>query len=347
MIDFELPAQDSREFILSSGRPAVLYGMGNGADMVLDDFIRRGIPVAGVTASDEFVRGQVFRGYEVKKLSEFTGDFILAVCFGSGRKEVIDRIISLSHRYDLIFPVVPVYGDEIFDRDFVNRNEDKINSARELFSGRSRDVYDNCIRFMFSGRLPYLLDATSEKEEAFENILRLTGSESCLDLGAYTGDTVSEFLRYSGGSYRHITAVEADAKNFSRLVSNCSSLSNFTAINAAISDETGFVGFSGRAGRNSSLGGEKAVKALRTDDITDGAPFTYIKADIEGAEAAMLLTAKEILIKDKPKLNIALYHRSADIFELPLMIKSINPDYRFELRRHPYIPCWDMNLYCV
>ena len=37
----------------------------------------------------------------------------------------------------------------------------------------------------------------------------------------------------------------------------------------------------------------------------------------------------------------------SDLFEIPLLIKSINPDYEFHIRRHPYIPCWDMNLYCI
>ena len=29
------------------------------------------------------------------------------------------------------------------------------------------------------------------------------------------------------------------------------------------------------------------------------------------------------------------------------LIKEINPDYKLHIRRHPYIPCWDMNLYCI
>ena len=38
------------------------YGMGNGADAILDRLDRLDIPVNAVFASDEFVRGQVFRG---------------------------------------------------------------------------------------------------------------------------------------------------------------------------------------------------------------------------------------------------------------------------------------------
>ena len=51
-------------------KPIVLYGMGNGADKVLDEFERRGITAAGVMASDDFVRYQDFRGFTVKKQSD-------------------------------------------------------------------------------------------------------------------------------------------------------------------------------------------------------------------------------------------------------------------------------------
>ena len=35
-------------------KPVMLYGMGNGADKILDELARRGIAAAGVFASDEF-----------------------------------------------------------------------------------------------------------------------------------------------------------------------------------------------------------------------------------------------------------------------------------------------------
>ena len=52
------------------GKPVVLYGMGDGADKVLSAFERYGIEASAVIASDEFVRGQSFHGFTVKKLSD-------------------------------------------------------------------------------------------------------------------------------------------------------------------------------------------------------------------------------------------------------------------------------------
>ena len=71
-------------------KPIVLYGMGNGADAILDRCAALGIPVAGVFASDEFVRGQEFRGYKVKTYKEMKaelGSFVILIAFASERPE--------------------------------------------------------------------------------------------------------------------------------------------------------------------------------------------------------------------------------------------------------------------
>ena len=95
------------------------------------------------------------------------------------------------------------------------------------------------------------------------------------------------------------------------------------------------------AENNISIVETNKLDNIVTDNIVKG-----IKMDVEGAEIDAILGAKETLLSNKPKLNIALYHKFTDIFEIPLLIHEINPDYRFHIRRHPYIPCWDMNLYC-
>ena len=58
------------EYLKTADRPVVLYGTGDGADKVLDILADVGVPVSGIFASDEFVRGQQFRGFTVRKYSE-------------------------------------------------------------------------------------------------------------------------------------------------------------------------------------------------------------------------------------------------------------------------------------
>ena len=58
--------------------------------------------------------------------------------------------------------------------------------------------------------------------------------ESYLDLGAYDGDTVQEFLQLTGGSYKKITAVEADRRNYRKLCAKTEGLKNVQLIEAAV-----------------------------------------------------------------------------------------------------------------
>ena len=71
-------------YLKNSDLPIILYGMGDGADKVLTAFEKYGIKASGVMASDDFVRGQSFHEFTVKKLSDIEKeypDFIIALCF--------------------------------------------------------------------------------------------------------------------------------------------------------------------------------------------------------------------------------------------------------------------------
>ena len=348
MLDFMNEKISSWEKIKESGKPVVIYGMGNGADKVIDEFNRLEIPVMGVTASDDFVRGQQFRGFTVRKLSDFEGDFIVAVAFASCIPDVMNHIFSLCGKYRVIVPCVPVFGDEIFNRDFVEKHEKELNDAYNLFEDESKKIFAGCIDFIFGGELETLKSITTEKSEVFENILKFGDNESYLDLGAYRGDTVEEFLHYCGGNYSDITALEPDRRTFRKLETYLENVEKSTAIQKAVYKENKTLIFSSKAGRQSAIAGKgEEVEAVSVDSLCSDKTVTYIKMDVEGAEKEAIEGAESTLKNQKPKLNIALYHRSEDIFSIPLQIAQINPCYKFFIRRHPYIPCWDMNLYCI
>lgn len=334
----------------NSDRPIVLYGMGNGADKVLEQFAKRNIKCSGVMASDDFVRHQSFHGFTVKKMSELEAelsDFTVALCFASSLDNVMSHIKYVADKHPMLVPNVPVYGDEIIDDEFLRLHNYDIQFAFSLMSDqKSQEVLIGALNFLYSGRLKYLDSITTDKAEAFENILRLNDNERYLDLGAYRGDTVDEFLHFTNGRYDTVTAVEPNLKNHKKLVEHCKDMRNIRCVNAGISDVCAKMFVSKGGGRQSVVNDQKGIiiDAVTVDTLSVSP--TYVKADIEGMEEKMLLGAKKAL-GQKPKLNIAAYHRSTDLFTLPQLIHSINPEYKIYLRKHPYIPCWDMNLYCI
>ena len=329
--------------------PIILYGMGNGADKVLDEFEKRNIKAAGVMASDDFCRYQEYRGFTVKKQSDFEkecGSFTVALCFGSSLPDVTDHVYEVARRHTLLVPNVPVVGDRLMDDGFIEQNRTAIESAYALLADeQSRRVFKGALDFYYTGRLEYLKAIESDKDEAFRGILRLH-NERYLDLGAYRGDTVDEFLSYTDG-YESITAVEPNPKNFRKLSGHLADIKNATAVNAGIADRAGVMYVTKGGGRMAALSSDGGIEipVMTVDDIDCNA--TYIKVDIEGMESTMLDGAVRTLKERRPKLNLAAYHRTEDLFTLVVRLHEIDPDYRIFLRKHPYIPCWDLNIYAI
>lgn len=341
------------EKLKTEEKPIVIYGMGNGSDKLIDRLDSLGVKISGIMASDDFVRGQSFRSFTVKKLSDFENelcDFIILVAFGSHLSDVIEHIKSIAKNHTVLAPQISVYNDEIIDEEFLKQNCDKIHLAYNLLADeKSKEVFYNLLAFMYSGELSYLFLSETSKHEAFLNILKLHSEESYLDLGAYRGDTIDEFLHYCDEKYKSIVAVEPDIKTFKKLCEHTKNLENTKLYNNAVYSHSTTLAFSIGKGRGSSSKGSKTVdvSTLSVDEIcTDFAP-TYIKVDIEGLENEMLIGAKKTLKSFKPKLNLAAYHKNSDLFNLVLQLNKINPDYKIYLRHHPYIPAWDTNLYCV
>ena len=204
MLELLENTQSVWERLKTCGKPVVLYGMGDGADKVLAAFEKYGIEASGVMASDDFVRGQSFHGFRVKKLSELEqefGDFVIALCFASQLPDVMAHIKEVAQKHRTLVPSVPVFGDILFDRGFIEKYREGIEAAYDtLEDDLSRRVYENVIKFYLTGEIGLLDEITTDKDEAFGNILRLGNNELYVDLGAYNGDTIDEFLSYSGGS---------------------------------------------------------------------------------------------------------------------------------------------------
>lgn len=78
----------------------------------------------------------------------------------------------------------------------------------------------------------------------------------------------------------------------------------------------------------------------------DGKKPSYIKIDAEGEEMSILNGSKDFLKQCKPKMNIAAYHKNSDIFDIPILLNEICPEYKIYLRHFPYIPAWDTLYFC-
>lgn len=352
MINELLKSLSSWERIKKTEKPLVLYGTGNGADMVLDEFHRLGINLSAIAASDGFVRKRSYRGFEVRSISDVlreNPDALVILGFATSLNDVINNIKDIAAKSEVRVPVVPVFGKEIFNRDYIEKHKEELEAVYDMLEDdESKRVYEGMLRFQFTGELASLFAIESSRADALKNILKLSDKEHILDLGAYRGDTLEEIRTLFGG-FSSALALEPDKKTFEKLTQYAEGNDSITPLPYAVWNEDKEFSFFGGGGRQSTLYGEGkyTVRAVAVDDIIEGRKITYVKMDVEGAEKEAIEGMKSLLKTQKPKLSIAAYHRSRDLITLIPLIKSINPDYKIYLRHHPYIPCWDTNLYCI
>lgn len=353
---------DLWEYLQQSNKKIVLYGMGDGAEKIKSVLDERRLGVTDIMASDEFVRGHSFLGHRVKKLSEIEeeyDDFIILVCFGTQLPEVMDNIYQISGRHELYAPNVPVAGEGLFDLEYARAHRNELQKVCDMLAdAQSKRVFENVIRYKLSGDLKLLREVETPSEEKF-NLMDIGIEETYVDLGAYNGDTLIEFLNETSLQFKKLYAMEPDVKNYRKLKRRLYMIGSaiLEAYNVGAWDEDTTAMFDLRAGRGSKAlpkEGEQinsarfhSVKMMKVDTMLRGDAATYIKIDVEGAEENALRGAKETIARCRPKLNIALYHRNEDMFKLPLAVSEMNKKYKLYMRHHPYIPDWDTNLYCV
>lgn len=353
MISFIKEKLSTWDKLKAEKRPIFIYGMGDGALKIMSVFREKGITLSGIFASDDFVRGHSFQGYRVHKLSEIeemVEDFVIVLAFAAGYQSIVDKITELAEKHTLYVPDVPVAGDGLFTYEYCVENAHKIQQVYDmLHDDYSRRVYANIINFKISGDISYLSSVTTPKSEIYKEIIKPHLNETYVDLGAYNGDTIQEVLEFTRGIYTGIYAVEPDRKNFKKLSKFVDGMPHVFTFNAAAWCVDTELPFASKAGRQSAIcaSSDTMVQARSVDSILGKRSATIIKMDVEGFEREAIWGAANTIARYSPRLMIALYHRNEDIFDIPLLIKTINPEYKLYIRHQLYIPAWETNLYAT
>ncbi len=357
---------DLWESLRSCQKSVLLYGMGNGADKIIATCERKGIDICDCFASDGFVRGQLFHGRRVLSFSEAKdkyrdSGFVALLSFGSFLPDVMDKIRQVGKECELYAPDVPVFGDTLFDMTFCRQNFDRLQSAYELMTDDiSKHLFADMIRFKLTGNLRFLTVTDQTRQTIYRDLLRAEHFSSYLDLGAYNGDTVRELLT-AAPSLQTAYAWEPDRRSFAKLQAYAESETRCRVIplqcgawskpdtltfddsgnrNASIL-ENASADIKGRIRRTTAIAVEPPDHFLRDRDVD------FIKYDVEGAEHEALIGTRQTIADKAPALWVSAYHRSEDLFDLPLLLHELQPAYRLYLRRTPYIPAWDLHLIAI
>lgn len=239
---------------------------------------------------------------------------------------------------------------------------DKIKKVYTLLEDdESRRVYVNALCNRIAPPVSeYLWDELYSQESQYfnQNYFKFTEDESFVDCGAYTGDTILAFCDVVK-SFHKIFAFELDKKNYLEMEKNVGKLDgNITLFNCGVWNRNEEIDYGTGTSENEPPCGVSIYKTEKSehniiqkaqvkklDDVLRGERVSFIKMDVEGSEINALWGAEKIITEQKPKLAICVYHKTSDFWQIPLLLKQFNPDYRFILRHYSKIDCHDTILY--
>jgi FkbM family methyltransferase len=363
----EAAAADSLRDLAANG--VVLFGAGNLGGRTLAGLRAIGVEPLCFVDNNELVWGNNFQGIPIMSPVEGAerygshATFIVTIWRAQATERMVTRVEQLRRlECNTVIPFLPLYWKypalflPHYMHDLPHRvhpQADRVREALALMADDfSRSEYLAQMRFRLLGEFDALRDPVPGQIYFRDELFSLSADETFVDCGAFDGDTLQLFLEKSSQSFKRVIAFEPDPENYGKLEHKVTCLPADVRgrieirRNATGKANTRVLMDAGK-GVSSKIGaGDCEVDSVSLDSVLNDEPVTFIKMDIEGSELATLAGAKELIRKHKPILAISAYHQQSDLWNIPLFIQEINPNYSFYLRPH-VLDGWDLVCYAV
>jgi FkbM family methyltransferase len=266
------------------------------------------------------------------------------------------------------------YGIHYFD--FALNNIEELISLCDIFVDEySKISYLNILLYKLTLNPFYLENTAVGRGQYYDyntylfdrTYLNLSSDEVYVDAGAFTGDSIQNFLFAVKGEFKHIYAFEPDPKNNLEMFKHINKLQEFylkslldsiTFVKKGVWSENSVLEFlstkdhdlgghmiESGMGLNFNMFNTTKIEVTSIDTATDQ-DATFIKYEVEGSELEGLIGAQKTIEKNKPKLAVAIYHKAEDILTLPKYISNLNMGYKIGFRQHDLYKPDATYLYC-
>lgn len=351
--------------LLNGDNGVILFGAGGGGINTLG-FLRRHFGEAACRVkcfadNNPLKHGTVLGGIPVLSCGEafrdYGGELVLVSC-GEG-DEIIRQLKDFGVDEERVYvPDVSVIDET--DPAYIRSHMGEFSSLyEELADEKSRDVLVAVLNYKLEHDLRRIVEIADPPEDQYfdRGIVSFGKGDVFLDCGAYTGDTVEQYMAHNGGACQAVICIEADHDNCGiirekalgrEFACDCEvlELACWNERASLIFDKIG--SGSGTLDAREDSGAEKVeVQADSIDHVLRGRRVSFIKMDIEGAEYKALLGAVNTIQRWRPALMISAYHRQSDLLRLSSLIKSMNEDYRLYLRHYRSMSVQETVLYAV
>jgi FkbM family methyltransferase len=206
---------------------------------------------------------------------------------------------------------------------------------RILADEESVQTLEDIIKFRISGPFAHMGNYNVRlKEQYFDPKMPLIRGDSFVDCGGFDGDTTEEFILRCP-EYKNVWLFEPDDSNMVKAKNRLQGFRDIQFIQKGVSDKAGSLSFRSGSGSASSVAdsGVSVIKVTTLDkEIQES--VSIIKMDLEGWEMKAIDGATRHIIKNHPKMAIAVYHRASDFWMIPKMVLERNQKYKNYLRHY-------------
>lgn len=328
---------DKKIYIWGTGNTALLYQEGLKRLEKEDSF-----HIDGYVDNDSHKWGKPFSGKPVISPQELMKQGNACVLICSPQPHVVGEV-----RQQITQLQVEGYHiDEVILK--LHRNE-VLQCFDLLEDTMSKEVYAHIIMCRIQGKYPEEAYVSPEQYFLLKQFRRRDAKEVFVDCGAFVGDSMERYIWKKDGVFKKIIAFEPDENNYRSLETRITRLKaewNFKTEQIEIYpygvSESGTYAAVERDLTNNGLSSKitegiaedcEGCRIISIDNFVKE-PFSFLKADIESYEYRMLLGVRRSIEKYHPLLAVCIYHNAVDLYDIPLLIKSIAPEYKIQIRHH-------------
>ncbi|ADQ06813.1 methyltransferase FkbM family [Caldicellulosiruptor hydrothermalis 108] len=345
IMSYENAEQFDKFFNEIASSDIFIYGAGNAGRMTYELLQKLNLDIVGFMdrrASDlkAYIGKPVFP-VDTKEINKEKAFVIIGfLCNEEELKKIKEYLFALKFKkFCYYYEMCIFYNILDLGKDVLKHHKDKIiEAASYLEDIRSQEIFFNFLEGTFSINIEKLPKPDKSIQYFVEDIDHKKGYSRFIDCGAYDGDT-AYMLNKMVGQVEKIALFEPEPDHFKRLVSKLKKdpvAKEHILFPCGVWSSTTMLKFLSGKGMGSQISqdGDIYVQCVALDDVLmDFAP-TFIKMDVEGAEYEALIGAENIIKKYSPDLAMCVYHKIEHIWEIPCLIKKINPDYKLYLRAH-------------
>lgn len=325
--------------------PLVIWGCGDVADAVFEYLKNNGVNVSGVWVDGD-VGWKEYNGIAIDNRKTILEKFDrFNVILGHSQYDKGERLKDETAQINKVF-----YAFSIHYGQYEKVPYAEIEAQADRFVNLCNDAADeqsvkNLLAYLntkMTGDVKYIFDVYEKKMSFYNNdVFRVTDNEVFLDIGAYNGDTIKQFLEETHGKYNKIIALEPDDKSFLELnyyVARSRMTNVITSKMGAWNKTTDLKFKTGDEQISSVYMDDReadenviTIYADRIDRIFDE-PVSYIKINYYKGVLEAIEGCENIIIKNKPKLAIDVGFDIYNVLKLYEYIKSLDMEYKFYLR---------------